>query len=134
MAELTRFSNREFYKDWWNSTTMDEFSRKWNLPVYSWLHRHIFLELRKNHSKEISAFLTFMFSSVFHEFILVLSFRKIIWPYLFFSQMLQIPLIVVGRNLRGTTQGNFFFWAGIILGIPLLSTLYCREYFKDQQF
>ncbi|WFD44577.1 sterol O-acyltransferase [Malassezia psittaci] len=29
-AELTRFADREFYKDWWNSASMDEFSRKWN--------------------------------------------------------------------------------------------------------
>lgn len=29
-AELTRFADREFYQDWWNSTSMAEFSRKWN--------------------------------------------------------------------------------------------------------
>jgi hypothetical protein len=25
--------------------------------------------------------------------------------------------------------GNFFFWFGLILGVPLLATLYCREYY-----
>jgi sterol O-acyltransferase len=133
MAELTRFANREFNKDWWNSTTMEEFSRRWNLPVHAWLHRHIFLELKKNfgYSNEFSAFITFLVSSIFHEFILILTFR-LVMPYLFLSQMLQIPLIIIGKKLKGTSQGNFFFWAGIIVGIPLLSTLYCREYFKER--
>ena len=27
-AEMTRFGDRQFYSDWWNSTTFDEFSRK----------------------------------------------------------------------------------------------------------
>jgi len=133
MAELTCFANREFNKDWWNSTTMEEFSRRWNLPVHAWLHRHIFIELKKNfgYSNEFSAFITFLVSSIFHEFILILTFR-LIMPYLFLSQMLQIPLIMIGKKLKGTSQGNFFFWAGIIVGIPLLSTLYCREYFKTR--
>jgi len=131
MAELTRFANREFNKDWWNSTTMEEFSRRWNLPVHAWLHRHIFTELKKNfgYRNEFSAFITFLVSSIFHEFILILTFR-LVMPYLFLSQMLQIPLIMIGKKLKGTSQGNFFFWAGIIVGIPLLSTLYSREYFK----
>lgn len=29
-AEFTRFADREFYQDWWNATSMDVFSRKWN--------------------------------------------------------------------------------------------------------
>ncbi|KAN0063718.1 Sterol O-acyltransferase 2 (Sterol-ester synthase 2) [Thecaphora frezii] len=29
-AEITRFADREFYQDWWNATSMDIFSRKWN--------------------------------------------------------------------------------------------------------
>ncbi len=28
IAEITFFDDREFYQDWWNSTTFDEFARK----------------------------------------------------------------------------------------------------------
>lgn len=28
------FADREFYQDWWNSTSWDEFARKWNKPVH----------------------------------------------------------------------------------------------------
>ena len=31
LAELTRFSDRNFYKDWWNSIYLDEYWRTWNL-------------------------------------------------------------------------------------------------------
>lgn len=29
IAELTRFSDREFYGPWWNSVTWDQFAREW---------------------------------------------------------------------------------------------------------
>ncbi len=32
IAELTFFDDREFYQDWWNSTTFDEFARKVRAP------------------------------------------------------------------------------------------------------
>lgn len=38
-AELTCFADRLFYEDWWNSTSMDVFSRKWNRPVHTFLLR-----------------------------------------------------------------------------------------------
>lgn len=41
LLQLTFFADREFYQDWWNSTTFDEFSRKWNVPVHSFLLRHV---------------------------------------------------------------------------------------------
>lgn len=38
LAEVTRFADREFYSDWWNSTTWDEFARKWNKPGTPSMH------------------------------------------------------------------------------------------------
>lgn len=31
LAEITRFGDRKFYKDWWNSLYLDEYWRNWNL-------------------------------------------------------------------------------------------------------
>ena len=36
-AELTLFADREFYSDWWNSTTYEEFARLWNKVSFFWL-------------------------------------------------------------------------------------------------
>ena len=38
-AEFTRFADRDFYEDWWNSSSYDEFARKWNKPVHEFLLR-----------------------------------------------------------------------------------------------
>lgn len=42
IAELTRFSDREFYGPWWNSVTWDQFARDWNVPVHRFLLRHVY--------------------------------------------------------------------------------------------
>jgi len=131
-AELTCFADREFYKDWWNSTTMDEFARTWNIPVHKWLLHHVYLESLQSYkiSKHTASFITFLFSSLLHELVMVLCFRMFT-PFLFFSQLLQIPLIMLGKDLKGTRIGNCFFWIGLLLGVPLLSLLYCREYYTN---
>jgi hypothetical protein len=41
LAEITRFGDREFYRDWWNSRTIDGYWRLWNLPVHHWMLRHL---------------------------------------------------------------------------------------------
>uniref|UniRef100_A0A6B2LFZ6 Diacylglycerol O-acyltransferase n=1 Tax=Arcella intermedia TaxID=1963864 RepID=A0A6B2LFZ6_9EUKA len=131
-AELTRFADREFYKDWWNSTTMDEFARNWNKPVHEWLLRHIYLESMQTYkfSKSNATHLTFLFSSFLHEGYMILCFRMF-RPWLFALQMAQIPLIILGRDLKGTRLGNLMFWFAILVGVPLISVLYCREYYKS---
>lgn len=129
-AEVTKFGDRLFYDDWWNSTTMDEFARNWNRPVHLWLQRHIYLEAIDTFklSKANAIWITFLFSGVAHELLMILCF-KMFRPWLFVCQMAQVPMIIIGRNIKGTRFGNCFFWFGIVLGIPLLCTLYCREYY-----
>ncbi|KAL6062530.1 Sterol O-acyltransferase 2 (Sterol-ester synthase 2) [Balamuthia mandrillaris] len=128
-AEITRFADRYFYYDWWNSTTFDEYARKWNRPVHEWLLRHVYLKSLESFktSKFSASLLTFFFSSVIHEMICAVLLGKV-RPWLFFFQMSQVPLIYIGRFLKGTRAGNMFFWFGLVLGPPLITILYCREY------
>jgi diacylglycerol O-acyltransferase-1 len=41
-AELLRFGDRIFYKDWWNSSDVSSYWRLWNKPVHNWLVRHLY--------------------------------------------------------------------------------------------
>ncbi|CAO3662247.1 unnamed protein product [Umbelopsis vinacea] len=132
-AELSMFADRNFYDDWWNSVTYDEFARKWNKPVHHFLLRHVYASSMEAYklTKMNATFLTFFLSSCLHELVLVIVTRKI-RMYLFILQMLQIPLIVIGRHpiiRKRSWLGNAFFWAGMFVGPPLLGILYCREVF-----
>ncbi|OLL25065.1 putative sterol O-acyltransferase 2 [Neolecta irregularis DAH-3] len=40
-AEISRFADRRFYDDWWNSHTWAAFAVKWNRPVHSFLRVHV---------------------------------------------------------------------------------------------
>jgi sterol O-acyltransferase len=76
-GELSCFADRCFYKDWWNSTTFEEFNRLWNQPVHEFLYRHVYLEaiMQFKTSKKQAQFLTFLFSAVLHELVLAVVFK-----------------------------------------------------------
>ena len=82
------FADREFYQDWWNSTSWDQFSRKWNKPVHTFLLRHVYastmygLQL----SRTSATFLTFLLSALCHELVMAVVTKKI-RPYLFLMQV-----------------------------------------------
>lgn len=132
-AELTRYGVRSFYDDWWNSTTFDQFARKWNKPVHRYLYHHIYEEAMRTYglSKSYASILTFLFSSCLHEFTMCVVSGKIKF-YFFFLQMLQIPLIYFGRLKIFQDRpsfSNMFIWSSLMVGTPLLALLYSRDYF-----
>lgn len=128
-AELLRFEDRRFYDDWWNSTTFDEFSRRWNRPVYQWLNHHIYQDARERNdfSKGSALAITFIFSTICHELLLMTFVRS--WkPFMAPLQLTQIVLIKYGGLFKGTKIGNYFFHVCIGVGVPLLTCFYAREY------
>lgn len=131
VAELTFFADRRFYSDWWNSTTFDEFARKWNAPVHEFLLRHVYLESMDEHnlSKPAATFVTFIFSMLLHELILATAF-EMVQGWLFLFSLLQLPLIPLMRSpvFKGKRLGNLVFWWGTITGIPLVTVLYAKQY------
>lgn len=132
-AELTRYGVRSFYDDWWNSTTFDQFARKWNKPVHRYLYHHIYEESMRTYGfpKSYASMLTFLFSSCLHEFTMCVVSGKIKF-YFFFLQMLQIPLIYFGRLKIFQDRpsfSNMFIWSSLMVGTPLLGLLYSRDYF-----
>lgn len=127
-AEISRFKRREFYQDWWNSTTFAEYNRKWNLPVHEWLRKYIYLECQNRYHlcQFTASLMTFLFSAIFHELFFIVIFRitRLYWLTL---MMLQMPLVMFAAGLKGTELGNFVFWQGLAMGIPMQVVLYMRE-------
>ncbi|OAV99785.1 hypothetical protein PTTG_11705 [Puccinia triticina 1-1 BBBD Race 1] len=127
-AELTRFADREFYSDWWNSCSFDEFSRKWNKPVHHFLLKHVYASTISSYgvSRSAAAIMTLFLSSLVHELLMVIVTRKL-RLYLFLAQMTQLPLTYIGRSKLFKTRpalANAFFWVGLISGFPLLAVCY----------
>jgi len=127
-AELTRFADREFYSDWWNSCSFDEFSRKWNKPVHHFLLKHVYASTISSYglSRSAAAIITLFLSSLVHELLMAIVTRKL-RLYLFLAQMTQLPLTYVGRSRVFRARpalANAFFWVGLISGFPLLAVCY----------
>ncbi|PIL25136.1 hypothetical protein GSI_13025 [Ganoderma sinense ZZ0214-1] len=128
-AELSYFADRQFYDDWWNSTSWDEFSRKWNKPVHTFLLRHVYASTMSSYklTRQSAMFLTFLLSAAAHELVMAIVTKKIRF-YLFVMQIAQIPLIAIGRVpaiRRNRLLGNLVFWVGLYAGFPLLCVAYC---------
>ncbi|KZS94411.1 MBOAT-domain-containing protein [Sistotremastrum niveocremeum HHB9708] len=138
-AELSRFADRGFYEDWvchseldihkWNATSWDEFARKWNKPVHNFLLLHVYASTISHYklSKHSATLVTFLLSAIAHELVMVVVTKKI-RMYLFLLQMIQMPMIALGRIpaiRRNRTLGNIVFWLGLYAGFPLLCVAYC---------
>eukprot|EP00697_Spironema_sp_BW2_P005232 gnl/Spiro4/17271_TR9193_c0_g1_i1.p1 gnl/Spiro4/17271_TR9193_c0_g1~~gnl/Spiro4/17271_TR9193_c0_g1_i1.p1 ORF type:complete len:557 (+),score=157.65 gnl/Spiro4/17271_TR9193_c0_g1_i1:80-1672(+) len=129
-GELTFFSDRRFYHDWWNSTDLEQFWRTWNIPVHNWLLRHVLHPCKQaNMSRWTSAAFVFLVSAVYHEILVSGIFRTVkCWAFL--GMIAQIPFILFSRQyLSGTNAGNVFFWLTILLGQPFCVLMYYQDYY-----
>ena len=128
LAELTRFADRGFYGDWWNSVTWDQYARDWNRPVHNFLLRHVYhSSISSFHlSRNAATFVTFLLSALVHEMCMAIMFKKV-RGYLFWMQLAQMPLVAFSRSklMRGrVVLGNVIFWFGLFIGPSILTSLY----------
>ncbi|XP_068179541.1 diacylglycerol O-acyltransferase 1-like [Antennarius striatus] len=128
-AELMRFGDRQFYKDWWNSESVTYFWQNWNIPVHKWCLRHFYKPLlRRGFSKKISQSAVFFLSAFFHEYLVSVPLRMFrLWAFM--GMMLQLPLAwFVGNFLRGN-YGNAAVWITLIIGQPFAVLMYVHDYY-----
>ena len=134
LAEVTRFADRGFYGDWWNSVSWDQYARDWNRPVHNFLLRHVYHSSISalNLSKGTATFVTFLLSALVHELLMFCLFHKV-RGYLFMMQLAQVPLAAMSRTkfMRGRDLlGNVVFWVGLfVVGCP--SEPNCRRRLQD---
>ncbi|XP_057967735.1 diacylglycerol O-acyltransferase 1A [Malania oleifera] len=137
LAELLRFGDREFYKDWWNARTVDEYWRMWNMPVHKWMLRHIYFPcLRNGIPKVVAILIAFIVSAIFHELCIAVPCHMFkLWAFI--GIMFQIPLVFVTNYLRNKFRssmvGNMIFWLFFsILGQPMCVLLYYHDLINQQ--
>ncbi|KAI7980146.1 Diacylglycerol O-acyltransferase 1 [Camellia lanceoleosa] len=132
LAELLCFGDREFYKDWWNAQTVEEYWRMWNMPVHKWMVRHIYFPcLRNGIPKGVAVLIAFLVSAVFHELCIAVP-CHIFKFWAFIGIMFQVPLVMITSYLqnkfRNSMVGNMIFWCFFsILGQPMCVLLYYHD-------
>jgi sterol O-acyltransferase len=122
-AEITRFADRQFYADWWNSCDWLEFSREWNKPVHHFFRRHVYSASKNHMSRPLATTITFLISALAHELVMGCITRKF-RGYGFIAMMLQMPIVMLQRSkwVRGRTLlNNVLFWCSMILGLSMVS-------------
>lgn len=135
LAECLGLSDRHYFADWWNSNSFADFSRTWNIPVHRFIKKHIYKVLLEQLGapKSIANFGCFFVSACLHELVMwaALGRRRLIVehkPIIFAFQMLQLPLMKVGRVVHrwSPIMANLFFWFGMLFAPPLITILYIR--------
>ncbi|PNS16397.1 hypothetical protein CAC42_131 [Sphaceloma murrayae] len=125
-AEITMFADRQFYSDWWNSSTWLEFSREWNIPVHNFFRRHVYSASRTTMSRPVATFITFLISSLAHELVMGCITRKF-RGYGFVAMMMQMPIVLVQSSAMMRDRkllNNVLFWCSMVLGLSVICALY----------
>ena len=82
LAEILRFGDREFYSDWWNSSTVRSYWSSWNKPVFHFMRRHIYAPLvGRGRPKVVAQIAVFLFSGVLHELLVGVPTHNVIGMY-----------------------------------------------------
>ncbi|KAG4959182.1 hypothetical protein AAZX31_13G089000 [Glycine max] len=132
LAELLRFGDREFYQDWWNAKTVEDYWRMWNMPVHKWMIRHLYFPcLRHGIPKAVALLIAFLVSALFHELCIAVP-CHIFKLWAFGGIMFQVPLVFITNYLqnkfRNSMVGNMIFWFIFsILGQPMCVLLYYHD-------
>lgn len=134
-AELLRFADRVFYKDWWNASEVSAYWRLWNMPVHYFLVRHVYFpSVRSGLSKTGATFMVFLLSAILHEVLISVPCHMIrAWSFL--AMMGQLPLIFltkyIDKKIPGSSIGNFIFWISFcFVGQPMAMLLYTIDYWE----
>lgn len=131
-AELLRFSDREFYRDWWNSSSVQYFWANWNIPVHKWCSRHLYKPLLgRGVTRMQASTLVFFVSAFFHEYLVSVPLKMFrIWAFL--GMMMQIPFAMIVSKFESNFQvANISVWLSLIIGQPLCILMYYHDYIVE---
>ncbi|XP_031563566.1 diacylglycerol O-acyltransferase 1-like [Actinia tenebrosa] len=129
-GELLRFGDRCFYRDWWNSSTVEYFWQNWNIPAHRWAVRHLYKPMiRRGYSKLQAQVAVFMLSAFFHEYLVSVPLRMArLWSFM--AMIGQLPMAVfIKKFIKNPNYGNVVVWLSIILGQPLAIMMYFHDYY-----
>lgn len=129
VAELTKFADREFYRDWWNSESVHYFWSNWNIPVHKWCVRHLYMPLMAVGLTRCQASTAvFMVSAFFHEYLVSVP-LKLFRMWAFTGMLIQLPWARFVSSYFNQNFANVAVWVSLIIGQPLCILMYYHDYY-----
>uniref|UniRef100_A0A671NQR0 O-acyltransferase n=1 Tax=Sinocyclocheilus anshuiensis TaxID=1608454 RepID=A0A671NQR0_9TELE len=134
-AEMLRFGDRMFYKDWWNSTSFANYYRTWNVVVHDWLYYYVyrdFLSMTQKRFRAAAMLVVFTVSAVVHEYVLAICFG-FFYPVMFclFMCFGMVFNFVLNDRRKGPIW-NVIMWTALFLGQGVLICLYSQEWYAQR--
>lgn len=131
LAEILKFGDREFYRDWWNAEDVSVFWQNWNIPVHHFCLRHIYKPLlTQGISKFQASLIVFFISAFFHEYLVSIPLRMFrLWSFL--GMIMQIPFAAFVKKFLHGHYGNMAVWISLIIGQPIAIIMYIHDYYID---
>uniref|UniRef100_A0A673M2P4 O-acyltransferase n=1 Tax=Sinocyclocheilus rhinocerous TaxID=307959 RepID=A0A673M2P4_9TELE len=134
-AEMLRFGDRMFYKDWWNSTSFANYYRTWNVVVHDWLYYYVyrdFLWMTQKRFRAAAMLVVFTVSAVVHEYVLAICFG-FFYPVLFciFMCFGMVFNFILNDRRKGPIW-NVIMWTALFLGQGVLICLYSQEWYAQR--
>ncbi|XP_066479692.1 sterol O-acyltransferase 1 isoform X2 [Tiliqua scincoides] len=134
-AEMLRFADRTFYKDWWNSRSFSNYYRTWNVVVHDWLYCYVYRDFFWLFGKRFRAaamLSVFSISAVVHEYILAVCFGYF-YPVLFclFFCFGMVFNFILHDHRKGPIW-NVIMWTSLFLGTGIILCLYSQEWYARQ--
>ncbi|XP_053088046.1 sterol O-acyltransferase 2 isoform X2 [Pangasianodon hypophthalmus] len=133
-AEMLRFADRMFYKDWWNSTSFANYYRTWNIVVHDWLYYYAyrdFLWLSGHRLRSVATLSVFAVSAFVHEYAFTMGFG-FFYPVMFC--LFAVIGVVFNFTLNDKRKGpvwNIIMWTCLFIGQGVQVCLYCLEWYAQ---
>lgn len=130
-AEMLRFADRMFYKDWWNSTSFTNYYRTWNIVVHDWLYYYgyrDFLRLSGQKFRSVATLSVFAVSAAVHEYIFTMCFG-FFYPVLFCTFAgIGVIFTFTLNDKRTSPVWNIIMWMCLFIGQGIHVCLYSLEW------
>ncbi|XP_075055272.1 sterol O-acyltransferase 2 isoform X2 [Mixophyes fleayi] len=133
-AEMLRFADRMFYKDWWNSTSFSNYYRTWNLVVHDWLYHYVYQDLLWLFNQRFRAgvmLAVFLISASVHEYVFTLSlgyFYPVMFSlFAFFGVIFNFTM----SDKWTSPIWNVMVWIFLFIGQGIQLCLYCQEWYAQ---
>ncbi|XP_078390647.1 sterol O-acyltransferase 2-like isoform X3 [Cetorhinus maximus] len=133
-AEMLRFGDRMFYKDWWNSTSFANYYRTWNVVVHDWLYCYTYSDFLRIFGRRfrVAAMLSvFILSAVVHEYVLTLCLGYF-YPVMFcLFAIFGVFFNFIFNDNRTSPVWNIMMWVFLFIGQGIQVCLYCQEWYAQ---